>query len=277
MLSDGFTSECNGATFGAKMPRVPSNFIESLRYYLPPIMEQQAIIAYLDEKTSRIDRIIKSREEKIKLLEELKTSIISNAVTKGIKKGVEMKDSGIDWIGKIPKHWDICPLKRCLTLRNGQDYKHIETESGYPVYGSGGIFKHASKYLYDGESVLFGRKGTIDKPLFVSGKFWTVDTMFYSIPLRDINCKYMYYQGLTIPFDRYATATALPSMTQTDLGNHLVCRPSLEEQNEIVNYIDIRLERIRNNKKKILHEISLLKEYRASLITEVVTGKRMVI
>ena len=106
MLSDGFTSECNGATLGAKMPRVSSEFIQGLRFFLPPTKEQKAIADCMDKKTAQIDSIIRAREKKIQLLEELRTSIISKSVTKGIKKNVETKDSGIAWIGVIPKHWE---------------------------------------------------------------------------------------------------------------------------------------------------------------------------
>ncbi len=276
-LSKCFETRLKDMTNGMGIPHVDSNIFKNIFLPIPSKKEQEAIASFLDAETARIDNIIKAREEKIKLLEELRASIISKAVTKGIRKDVEYKDSGIEWIGRIPKHWEICPLKRCLTLRNGQDYKHVEVEKGYPVYGSGGIFKQSSQYLYDGEAVLFGRKGTIDRPLYVVGKFWTVDTMFYSIPSKYINCKYMYFQGLTIPFDRYSTSTAVPSMTQSDLGRHIVCRPPLDEQNEIVKFIDSKIETITGSIKKACQEIKLLKEYRSSLITEVVTGKRKVV
>lgn len=275
--TDCWRSQVRSRVSGIKVFSITQGILSMTNIILPPEDEQKVIADYLDEKTAQIDNIIRARKKKILLLEELKASIITKAVTKGIKKNVMYKDSGIAWIGSIPSHWDICPLKRCLSLKNGQDYKHIETEKGFPVYGSGGVFKHASKYLYDGESVLFGRKGTIDRPLYVVGKFWTVDTMFYSIPKVGINCKYMYYQGLTIPFDRYSTSTALPSMTQTDLGSHIVCKPPIEEQNKIVMFIDNQLNLINNNIGKAQYEIELLKEYRSSLVTEVVTGKRKVI
>ncbi len=90
------------------------------------------------------------------------------------------KDSGVSWLGEVPAHWEISGLKHLLDIQNGADHKAIESESGYPVIGSGGPFAFAEKFIYDGESVLLGRKGTIDKPLYVNGKFWTVDTMYWS-------------------------------------------------------------------------------------------------
>ena len=86
------------------------------------------------------------------------------------------KASGIEWLGDIPEHWEVKRLKDFAKVENGKDYKHVEVEDGgYPVFGSGGEFRRSSEFLYDNPSVLLGRKGTIDKPLFVTDAFWTVD------------------------------------------------------------------------------------------------------
>ena len=122
-----------------------------------------------------------------------------------------------------------------LKIKNGKDYKHVEVEEGgYPVYGSGGVFKRSSSFLFDGTSVLFGRKGTIDKPLVVNGKFWTVDTMFYSEIFSNADADFIYYQATLFPFDLLSTNTALPSMTQEDLLQLGFIIPPLEEQKTIV-------------------------------------------
>jgi type I restriction enzyme S subunit len=96
---------------------------------------------------------------------------------------------------------------------NGSDYTAVEVDSGgYPVYGSGGEFRRASDYLFEGESVLFGRKGTIDRPLYVNGRFWTVDTMFYTdIDTRTLLPRFAYYWATTLPYGEWATDTALRS------------------------------------------------------------------
>lgn len=188
-----------------------------------------------------------------------------------MKKYENYKDSGLEWLGMVPEHWEILPFKRGVSINNGRDYKHVQSEDGYPVIGSGGQFAFASDYLYDGEVILLGRKGTIDKPRYFNGKFWTVDTMFYAIPNQKCIAKYMYYQALTIPFSLYSTDTALPSMTQTDLGNHLMCFPPTFEQRAIVSYIDHKVGKIDaliSEKEKMVED---LKAYRSSLITETVT------
>ena len=159
-----------------------------------------------------------------------------------------------------------------MTINNGSDYKHIQVDvSGYPVIGSGGEFARASQYVYDGEVVLLGRKGTIDKPMYYNGKFWTVDTMFYAIPKKYINCKYLYYQALNIPFERYATATALPSMTQTDLNMNVICLPPTIEQTAIATYLDTHCAKIDNLISIQQKRIALLQELKQSVITHAVT------
>lgn len=247
--------------------------LRGIKIIVPPLREQEAIAAYLDKKCGSIDTVISTQERRIGLLEELKQSVITEAVTHGINPDAKLRPSGIDWIGNIPEHWEVMPLKRTMHICNGADYKHIEAEDGYPVIGSGGIFAYASDYLFDGEALLLGRKGTIDKPLYFKGKFWTVDTMFYSIPQKFIVCKYMYYQSLNFPFDRYSTSTALPSMTSRDLGNNDVCVPPLSEQEEIVEYIERKIKPIDASITKAKREIELLKELKQSVITEAVTGK----
>lgn len=189
-----------------------------------------------------------------------------------MKKYDEYKDSGVAWIGKVPKHWEVIPFKRAMTIYNGSDYKHIQVEiAGYPVIGSGGEFARASQYVYDGEVVLLGRKGTIDKPMYYNGKFWTVDTMFYAIPKKHVNCKYLYYQALIIPFERYATSTALPSMTQTDLNLNIISLPSTVEQVAIADYLDTHCAKIDNLISIQQKRIALLQELKQSVITHAVT------
>ena len=113
------------------------------------------------------------------------------------KAYAEYKDSGVEWLGEVPKGWDVCRLKFMAKIKNGQDYKNIEVDEGYPVIGSGGRFTYASQFMYDQESVLLGRKGTIDKPLYLNEPFWTVDTMYYTEIRKDICAKYLYYLALT--------------------------------------------------------------------------------
>lgn len=184
----------------------------------------------------------------------------------------EMKDSGVEWIGEIPKNWKICRLKDYAHICNGRDYSEVLAENGdYPVIGSGGQFAKACEPLYQKESVLLGRKGTIDKPLFVDYPFWTVDTMYYTEIKENVSAKYFYYLCTQIEFNFYQYGSAVPSMTQRDLYNVNFPYPTLDEQRRIANYLDRKCSQIDTIIARQQEVIEKLKTYKLSVITEAVT------
>ena len=184
----------------------------------------------------------------------------------------EMKDSGIEWIGEIPKSWKICRLKDYAHICNGRDYSEVLDENGeYPVIGSGGQFENASKALYSSESVLLGRKGTIDKPIYINQPFWTVDTMYYTEIKENTWAKYFYYLCTQIEFDFYQYGSAVPSMTQRDLYNVNFPYPTIEEQQRIADYLDRKCSQIDTIIARQQEVIEKLKAYKLSVITEAVT------
>lgn len=244
---------------------------------IPPLQEQFLITDYLDKKTSHINSLIVLLEKKRDVYQRLKKGVINNAVTKGLNPHIKLKDSKIDWLGQIPIHWKMKRIKDLANIRNGSDYKKYEEDYGYPVIGSGGQFAYSSKYLYDGEAVLFGRKGTIDRPLYVNCKFWTVDTMFYLICSKDTSTRFFYYMSLIIPFKSYSTATALPSMTQKDINQCILGVSPISEQQEIATYLDEQSEKIDAIVTNINSQIQRLQTLRKSLIREIVTGEKDII
>lgn len=181
------------------------------------------------------------------------------------------KESGVEWLGPVPANWEVAPLKRMLSLQNGSDHKHIECEDGYPVIGSGGPFAYASEFMHDGESVLLGRKGTIDRPLYVTGKFWTVDTMYWSKLQPGAFGRFAFYSALTIPFAYYSTNTALPSMTKSVLEAHLLATPPEQEQIAIAQFLDHETAKIDALVAEQERLIALLKEKRQAVISHAVT------
>ena len=273
LLTPDVTHQIVSGCEGAKMPRADWGHIGSIEVVYPDQPEQAKILTSLDRETARIDALIEKKTRFIELLNEKRQALITHAVTKGLDPNVKMKDSGVEWIGQVPEHWQIAQLKRLVSIQNGSDHKAIETDEGYPVYGSGGRFAYASSYMHDGESVLLGRKGTIDRPMYVNGRFWTVDTMYWTKILANADGKFFYYAATTIPFSYYATNTALPSMTQTSLGAHLMAYPPLEEQSTIAATLDRETARIDALIGKAEHSITLLKERRSAFITAAVTGQ----
>lgn len=248
---------------------------------VPPSKEQTAIANFLDKKTVEIKEFIRLKEKTIELLKERKTAIINELVTgKKVWDGnawaepVEVKDSGIEWLGEIPKHWEVKKLKYLAKVCNGHDQKEVINENGeYNIYGSGGVFGRTNSYLYEGPSVLLGRKGTIDKPMFVTDPFWSVDTAFYTIIRKNMSPKFFFYLAKSISFDKYIYGSAIPSMTQSILNNIQFAIPGYIEQKNIVNTIDRIFSNLDKSISQAQQEITLIKEYQQSLISEAVTGK----
>lgn len=242
----------------------------------PPIKEQQQIANYLDKQTAKIDATIAKNEELIELLEEKRVALINQIVTKGLNPDVPMKDSGVEWIGEIPEHWDITPLKRFVKLNNGKEITievEKDDENAIGVYGSGGLFKYTNEYLFKGESVLFGRKGTLGKPIYLNDVFWTVDTMYYLSFTPLMYPKYCYYCLILYPWDKISTETAKPSVVGSDVTNSMFAIPNIKEQKQIADYLDNKISIIDKTISKIRENIHLLDEYKTSLIHHVVTGK----
>jgi type I restriction enzyme S subunit len=189
-----------------------------------------------------------------------------------MKRYDSYKDSGIEWIGEIPSHWETKRLKYFAKICNGQDHKAVNVENGkYPIYGSGGQFGTTDYYLYDQPSVLLGRKGTIDKPRHVDQPFWTVDTAYYTKVINDNNTKFFYYLCTTINFELYKYGSAIPSMTQGTLNDIVFCAPSFDEQTNIANYLDQKTNEIDNLIAKKEQLIQLLEEERIAIINQAVT------
>lgn len=182
------------------------------------------------------------------------------------------KESGIEWLGEVPEHWEIKKFKYLAKIKNGQDQKAVLSDTGeYPIFGSGGEFGRASEYLYNKPSVLLGRKGTIDKPLFITEPFWTVDTMYYTQIHQNTFPKFFYYSCLTIEFDYYQFGSAVPSMTQENLHNIAFTKAPYKEQTAIANFLDREAAKIDTLIAKQERMIELLNEKRSALISHAVT------
>lgn len=180
----------------------------------------------------------------------------------------EMKDSHVVWMGKIPACWKVIPVKYVVNIGNGSDPKK---EGLTPVYGSGNAsFKTCGEHK-EGPAVLLGRKGTVNIPQYIEGKYWNVDTAFDAKPVDDYNLKLFYYSAICFDYDNYSTQTALPSMTQSTYNNFRVPLPSSDEQNRIVNYLDSKCSEIDAISADIQKEIETLEQYKRSVITEAVT------
>lgn len=185
----------------------------------------------------------------------------------------EMKDSGIEWIGEIPREWEVAQLKRFINVNNGRE---IETEvqdtnGAIPVYGSGGVFKYTNIPLFDGETVMFGRKGTLGKPIYANEKLWTVDTMYFLTFSDDIFAKFNYYQLVSFDWNPHITQTALPSVVGSEIVSCHFAFPPFSEQQSIADFLDTQCAHIDSVIEKTRAAIEEYKKLKQAVITQAVT------
>lgn len=179
----------------------------------------------------------------------------------------EMKDSGVEWIGKMPSHWQIQKAKYYITVTNGSD---PVTEGDIPVYGSGSkSFRTCGEYK-EGPTVLVGRKGSIDKPRYVTGRYWNVDTAF-DVKSKGFDLRLYYYLATCFDYQFYMSQTTLPSMTQTNYRNMFLPVPPLPEQTAIAAYLDKKCATIDAIITEAKASIEEYKSWKASVIFETVT------
>ena len=172
---------------------------------------------------------------------------------------------------EIPKGWNFCFLENLLIIRNGRDHKHL-ADGIYPVYGSGGEMRKVSEYLYDGESVLMPRKGSLNNIMYVNEAFWTVDTMFYS-EMKQSNCaKYIFYTIKDIDFTRWDSGTGVPSMTSSTLYSIKLVKP----QSEILKKFDEVISPLFEHMKHISEQNSFLTKQRDKLLPLLMNGQASV-
>ena len=259
---------------GTIMNGLNSFIIKNIYIPFPLLSEQQQIASFLDKKCSEIDSLTADIQKQIEILEQYKKSVITETVTKGLDPNVKMENSGIEWIGEIPENWEVISCKFCFAICNGSDpaTKYGDT----PVYGSGSkSFKTCEEYK-DGPTVLLGRKGTVNVPQWIEGKYWNVDTAFDVKPKGNYNLRLFFYVAICFDYEKYSTQTALPSMTQADYNSFKLPYMSREEQQQIASYLDSKCSKLDELMRLKNQQLETLMQYKKSLIYEYVTGKREV-
>lgn len=241
---------------------------------VPKLEEQQKISAYLDRQCGLIDSVIEKTKASVEEYKKLRQAVITQAVTKGVRGDRPMKDSGIEWIGEIPEEWSLVKAKYYITITNGSD---PITEGEIPVYGSGAkSFKTCGEYK-EPPCVLIGRKGaTLHIPHFIDHRYWNVDTAFDVKPKKGILLRYYYFLACVFDYKYYISQTTLPGMTQTNYENMVLPIPTCNEQEEILSYLDSKLNELDTLITKKETFLTELESYKKSLICEYVTGKKEV-
>jgi type I restriction enzyme S subunit len=271
--------------------------------FSPPLSEQEQIVKYLDEKTNQIDQLISITEKKIVGLKEKRTSLINHVVSNGLDSNVEKKDSGVEWIGEIPKHWEVNKLKFVSNVRPSSVDKHIFQEENQvllcnytDVYynefidektelkkGSCSDEEFRKYKVKIGDVIITKDSETpndIGIPCLIKSDFTNVVCGYHlSIitPKETVIGGYVFYQLKTQRVKSYFEINS-NGITRYGLGKSsieetLILLPPVLEQEKIVSYIDIETKKIDELVSIEKKRIETLKEYRQSMISEVITGK----
>ncbi|MDN3397873.1 restriction endonuclease subunit S [Psychrobacter sp. APC 3426] len=259
------------------------NDFSKLELPLPPYNDQVKITEFIEHKTTQIDQAITLKQQQIAKLEEYKQIVIQNAVTKGLNPDVPMKDSGVDWIGEIPEHWELVSLRYLFEFLNYRRIPISADERGYmqgiyPYYGASGIIDYVNDYIFDEKLILIAEDGanllSKSTPLaFVAeGKYWVNNHAHILKPK---------YKGFTFwsnllslcDYTIYITGAAQPKLSRGNLGNVMLPVPPEDEILAISNYLKEQLSKFPNTAQKYESQIDRLKEYKTILINQAVTGK----
>ncbi|WP_422505401.1 restriction endonuclease subunit S [Acinetobacter sp. JADD-285] len=298
-LSKAFSGYLRKYATGTKVYRFNTDHLKKI--YIPqiPFNEQKVIADFLDKRLAQVDALIAKQETLLEKLAEQRVALISHAVTKGLNPDVEMKESGISWFKQIPKSWDVKQLKFVITkIQTGStppsavpeyyssddivwygpadftDENYILNESVKKISALA-LEDKVVKPMPKGSIMMIGIGATLGKVAITNVDCTTNQQINSLIPIEDVNAKYLMYQlnSLRDIVKLLSSASTLGIINQEKTKCSKIIVPSLNDQNEIVEFLDKELNEISAVKKSVEQTINKLKEYRSTLITQVVTGK----
>lgn len=274
--------------------------------FLPSLTEQQKIADYLDKVCSEVDEMVAIQETMIEELKAYKQSVITEAVTKGLNPNAPMRNSGIDWIGEIPEHWELGRLKHVCKINGRIGFRGYTSEDlvseGEGAYTIGG--KHISRNVIDlsnpdylswdkyyespeimvkkGDMVI-AQRGTLGRVALIREEIGPATINPSLVLLNNIsnNAIYLYWwlcsSSISVKIDLLNTSTAVPMISQKQIENLELLLPPLAEQRAIAAYLDTKCSEIDSLIALKQAKIEELKEYKKSVIYEYVTGKKEVV
>ena len=296
--SRAFTDRVTADSVGIAYPAIAETRLAAFHVAIPPLPEQTAIVRFLDYMDRRIRRYIRAKQKLIKLLEEQKQAIIHRAVTRGLDPNVRLKPSGVEWLGDVPEHWEVLPLKRIAWFKSG---------SGFPVNEQGNQgcelpFLRVSDMTREGNEIWIetpdstisretaARLGAFVFPagsiIFpkVGGALLTnkrrilrvescIDNNVMGCVVSDANRDYVFLLLEQIDLGRLAKPGPVPAISEGEVRAIRVALPPIGEQALILNSVRAKTASLNAAILSTQREVSLLREYRTRLIADVVTGK----
>lgn len=281
------------------LKRISPTFMRNLLLPIPPILEQQSIATYLDQKCGEIDELITLQEEMITKLQSYKQSVITEAVTKGLDKNVPLKDSGIEWIGNTPEHWNKNKIIRLFgiigsgtTPKSSKEDNYIgsvnwiqsgDINGGYiesckNTISDTALKEYTTLKIYKAPFIIVAMYGASVGNISISNIDGCVNQACCVMNETKQNFKYLFYAMNSVK--KYliykAEGGGQPNISQDKIKNTWLPIPPLSEQQSIANYLDQKCSEIDELISIKQQKIEKLKDYKKSLIFECVTGKRKV-
>ena len=285
LRTDLYTAEFKRNSTGiieSRLRMYPDNF-KNIVCIKPPRNEQEAIVTYLDKITGDIDRAIEAQQKMIDALNERKQIIITRAVTRGLNPDAPLRDSGIDWLGKIPQHWEIIPMRYLCKMKTGDKDTIMRDDNGkYPFYVRSPHIEHINTYSYDGEAVLMAGDGVGAGKVFhyVNGKFDYHQRVYNFHQFKRITGMFLYFYlkcNFRYKIEEGGAKSTVDSVRLPWLKAFPICVMPKDEQQSIVEHIHKSTGPIDCALSNCERMISLLLERKQIIINEVVTGKTKVI
>lgn len=252
----------------------------------PDYDEQRAIATFLDRETARIDTLIEKKRTLIERLKEKRSALISRTVTRGLPPEAakaaglnphpRMKDSGVEWLGEVPEHWEVVPLRRIASLRSGENITAEELMEGgnFPVFGGNGVRGSFDGYTHEGEYVLIGRQGALCGNInYASGRFWASEHAVVVSPTREIAPLWLGELLREMKLNQYSLSAAQPGLSVDRILALKIPVPPLLEQEALAKFLSAVISRTARVAGAVEAAIERLSEYRSALITAAVTGK----
>ena len=253
LADDEFFKYSMTTSKGIKMPRGDKTSIMNYPIKLPPLPTQQ-----------KIARILSSLDDKIELNNKININLEQQAQALFKNWFIDFEPFG----GKMPEGWKVGKLSNLITVKYGKDHKKLD-DGKYPVYGSGGIMRYVDKFLYDKESVLISRKGTLNNVFYINEPFWSVDTMFYTEMKKENIAKYVYFFVKGKDLNAMNAGSAVPSMTTEILNAIEVVIPSDEYLEKFENIVSPMFKQI----KQCIIENENLASIRDTLLPKLMNGE----
>jgi type I restriction enzyme, S subunit len=240
---------------GLGLMHITKGSIENWECYTPRIKEQQKIADCL----SSLDELLSAHNQKLDALKAHKKGLMQQLFPAEGETAPKLRFPEFE----NQASWKKRAFSKLFEIGGGKDHKHLPS-GNIPVYGSGGYMRSVNEFLYDGESACIGRKGTINKPMLLNGKFWTVDTLFYTHSFNDCTAKFIYLLFQNIDWLSLNEAGGVPSLSKIIINKIEVMIPEIKEQHRITDCIDSLEELITAQSQKI----DVLKTHKKGLMQQ---------